>query len=302
MTLIILTVRQQDVMFVSDRRLSWNGTIREDAACKTGSLQAQEACSIFAYTGLVSHNHFEIRDFMRGAFSKLKLTSTLPECIEGLASALTLKFKNNMWIKKEEPDKRRLTVAFAGYDMLAVPFVAVVSNHEGVFDDPGPVEDHFRFEIHPFALGTSTASATYVFGNRKAMPQKHLHEINELLKGEAPRQALKLKAAEVIRLAADDPDSANSIGKSLMAASLPRFIPPWRPQPASHFMPDAATDDIALFDQYLVHPTGYFAMVGGSLSTPGSTLSGPHSSGESLCWCGSGRKAKHCHARGNRRQ
>jgi|HubBroStandDraft_1064217.scaffolds.fasta_scaffold314307_1 hypothetical protein len=67
MTLILALGNSDQVIQVADRRLSWNGQLREDEASKAGLLECLNARLAFGFTGLAQWPGFDTRDWLLDA-------------------------------------------------------------------------------------------------------------------------------------------------------------------------------------------------------------------------------------------
>lgn len=299
MTLILAAIQQHQVVMVSDQRLSWHGKLVEDNFCKTGHLVTDCGSAVYAFSGLVRERHFELSEFIGDTLYRAPAHSTIEECLELLRSKLTHKFDFNAWLRRLPQHEKALTIAFAGFDIAAYPNVWIVSNHEGIYSDPGVVTDDFRVEKLPLRPGTRAASATYMFGNRVAVPQQQVLELNDLTRAGSNAIAIKNKSAEIIRLAAIDPLTNGTVSSNLMAVTLPRSVPPFSPKLSSHYMSPIAGDKIYTADQILISSQNF--LIRGSTISADGNITNPHISHALPCPCGSGRQYRYCHGRKGRR-
>lgn len=299
MTLILLSVQQQRVVMVSDRRLSWGGQLVDDNQNKTGILQTETGTVVYAFTGLVRASHFNLNALVGDAIYSAPKGSGIDTCLDVLAAKLNAKFKVNLQIRMMKPHQRALTIVFAGFNQLALPGIWLISNQEGIYRDPGHVCDAFTVEHLQLVPSTAASTATYVFGNREGVPRSDLMDLNRLVRNGAPAVALKDKSAEIIRQAASLPQSNHAVGSDLMAVTLPRFIPPFEPAPASHFMTSEGGNEIFMADRIVVSKMGTFLIRGSSLASS-VNISRPHNSNDAPCHCGSSQSFRHCHGRETR--
>lgn len=298
MTLIFLIASQSEVLLVSDRRVSWRAIPTDEEYNKTGIVEGTQWAALYAFTGLVRHNHYDLKTFIADTLHSVAQGSTMHQCGMALTSALNQKFANNAYLRRTAVEDRAVTVAFCGFDETSYPFVMCVSNCETVGSDPGPVKDQFACDYLALRPNSSAASMTAVFGNRTSISDGALQGLNALLLDGRPVQALRDKAVELIRIAAEDARSGNTIGRSIMCSTLPLFAAPFGPQPTSIYLSPDDRPSVYMPTRVKHTDFGNFSIKDPELHTNGIATRGK-TPRNAPCPCGSGRKFKHCCERKN---
>ncbi|MGB7654164.1 MAG: SEC-C domain-containing protein, partial [Novosphingobium sp.] len=134
---------------------------------------------------------------------------------------------------------------------------------------------------------TSAEHATYIAGATTAVPPKVVSQLSDLFSRPLPRPSLIRKAVNVMQAAAGAPGSGRTIGDYCSSATIDRSV---------------NTPIICTYHA----PTGSRFAYGPNAVLPGicsegpeimsmTLLSGPSLRKNQRCWCGSGKKFKHCH-------
>ena len=113
MTLILGLANQQQVILISDRRLSVNGKVVEDESNKAATLNLQDARLAVGFTGLARAGRFQTRRWLLEAL----LESANPDyqmesTIRRFCNRATQDFAEIVLRRKSD---KRLTVVLAGY-------------------------------------------------------------------------------------------------------------------------------------------------------------------------------------------
>lgn len=140
MTFAIVAANADQVVQVSDRRLTWNGALGNEAAIKAGHLLCDDASVLYCFTGLAeigSHStSFWLMDTLALSAKQQPLWR---ELIEEFAEHASKYFATVPAILALPASHRRLTVMFTGYKSDQSIVSALVSNFQDFtnFVDPG---------------------------------------------------------------------------------------------------------------------------------------------------------------------
>ena len=116
MTLILALGNSDQFVQLSDRRLSWNGSLIDDESSKAGYLSCPNARLAFGFTGLARLDSFRTRDWLLDA---------LLECgppdydargvLQRLCVRATETFRFHPVLRSSPRQHRRLSIIFSGY-------------------------------------------------------------------------------------------------------------------------------------------------------------------------------------------
>jgi hypothetical protein len=299
MTFILGLANQQQVILISDRRLSANGKIVEDESNKAATFNLQDARLAVAFTGLARAGTFQTRRWLLAAL----LDSANPDyqmepTIKRFCNRATQDFAKIVVPRKSD---KRLTVVLAGYFYNEMPprcYCWVVSNFEGFDSDGAEPFDEFKsrwwrnkqpseeryFRI--FTAGISTFRS-----------QTDADSLRILLQENKPASALVGKGVEVLRAIGKSPLSKKLVGQQCTSIVLPSS-----PDAEGSFEYHSGTLRTKLFAPSIIEARGRHAAF--VIDSPKVeirdrsgrplVLSVPKVGPNQPCPCGSGKKYKKC--------
>ncbi len=226
MTLILAMANPQQVVLVSDRRLTYDGHVIEDESNKAAVFCCRNARLAVAYTGLAQAGSFLTRRWLPVAL----MESAAPDYLMGptikrFRERATRDFAS---IPIKRPSDKRLSVLLAGYCYDETPprcYCWLVSNFE-----------RFRAQIYPSGEPSDQFIAEYYRDKRPtekyvdillsvgvngAVNQRDFEALYTLLHGNKPAQALVGKGIDVLRTAAESVPWGQLIGKQCTSIVLP---------------------------------------------------------------------------------
>lgn len=312
MTLVIGIANSEQTILMSDRRLTSNGTVVEDESNKTAIVLLPQARLVTGFTGLGQigtipnrfgpppPGAFRTSWWLLDQVRKAAPPDYMAEPTVRRFSTLATEEFRGLPGRPSAKD-RLLAVMFVGYDYSTHkngPFLrnvfnfgrrTMVARDEFIVDDSPPDR---AFMVAIGAFGVLDLPAVKPSADR-------LRELAEL--GHPP-SALVGKGVEVIRLAASQPESANTIGSNIMSVVVP--ADPTEPVRAEYH-PDHASS--AIFSPDLIDlrtPDRGGLLLGGFQfksgppnGPPGHSIVVPRVGRNAPCPCGSGKKYKRCHGR-----
>jgi hypothetical protein len=303
MTIVITMGNADQVVQVSDRRLTANGRLVEDESNKGGLFICANARLVFGFAGLAKCGNFNTQEWLLQNLLNL----SKPECdakkiLDRLMIKATTDFSAIPELVKCRPEDRRLSIMFSGYLYQHSPPLAVYAiltnfqDFETFRDDP-KVWDCFRGifwnEERPHSEDFSLVQRIGLWSEMKTADESALRL---LLKQRKPSRAIVGKAVETVRIMADRPEALGTIGKQLSTIILPRDLNypsiseyhSMTPKPTIYLTPMAiATSElqVAMADpEYTVTDDN---------GLPVALI--PKVGRNELCPCGSGKKYKKCH-------
>lgn len=303
MTLILTLGNNEQVIQISDRRLSSDGRMVDDESNKCGVLFCGNARMAFGYTGLAKWQSFYTPTWLLKALHDSAAPDyTIGETLERVKVNATKTFQNHPALRRADKKSKRLSVMFSGYinlDGNARQGCAILSNYHDFINNSAFHEADDQFSIHYSSARKEEEWPTLVqrVGNWHALSNDHVEELRELLCLKKPASALIGKAIELIRDMSDDPRSLGSIGKQLMSIIIPKdhmagiecgyhsnYAKPETYFPALVYL---LPNQHRTVDGVNIRPVGD--------NTP--PLSVPKVGKNQPCPCGSKMKYKHCHGK-----
>jgi hypothetical protein len=224
MTLILGLANQQQVILISDRRLSADGKVVDgDESNKAAVVNLQDARLAVAFTGLAKAGTFQTRRWLLEAL----LESAQPDyqmvsTIKRFCNRATQDFAKIVVPRKSD---KRLSVVLAGYCYNEMPprcYFWLVSNFEG--SDIYGAEPLDEFRIHwcrNRRLSEEGYSLIFSPGGHTLVSQHYAESLRTLLQGHKPASALVGKGVEVLRAIAKSPLSKNLVGQQCTSIVLP---------------------------------------------------------------------------------
>src|ERR1051325_2606816 len=141
MTLILALGNSDQMIQLSDRRLSWDGQVVEDEASKAGLLICLNARLVFGFTGLAKAGDFKTRDWLLDAIQDCGPPAhdhSLDGILERLRIRATETFCQHADLRGLQRKDKRLSIMFSGYMHAKVPPLlafALLSNYQNFETD-----------------------------------------------------------------------------------------------------------------------------------------------------------------------
>ena len=302
MTFILTLGNLDQVIQVSDRRLtSKQGPVDEEQN-KTGSLVTADGRFAFAFTGLARVGAFNTRDW---------LIAALPECgaptyesyhvFEDLKRRATNDFRVLPELREAPAHARGLTIIFAGYLYRESPprlAYAVLSNAVGADGIVRPdIGNDFVCDYRTGQPANRDLALVKPLGFLPAMKPEDGDALLNMLASHKPAHAILGKAIEVVRMLADRPEARSTIGKQLCSITLSVNL---NVAASSDYHSNIPTATTYIPDIVFVTPSQRGAISNISIAPVEQSTApsvGPKLGRNRHCFCGSGKKYKRCHGR-----
>lgn len=306
MTLVLTLGNSQQVIQISDRRLSSNGEPSEEEYDKSGFFLCRNARMAFGFTGIARYGKFDTEKWLLATLSECAAPEyTILETLERLKTRCTHDFANIPELKSLGPSNKQLSIMFSGFLYNTDPPLcgyAILTNYQDFKSIPpnSVAWDHFeityRTEKRDLSEGLTLVER---IGFWPAMNSNDESTLREFLREQKPRKAILAKAIEVFRDIADRPKAAGSIGKQLSSITIPKNLDE---QPQLEYHSNKISHKIFSPSQVIATgPDNCFALTGMSISAddPMATppMAVPKVPRNQLCPCGSKKKYKHCHGK-----
>jgi len=309
MTLILTLGNSDQVIQISDRRLSRQGELVDDESNKAGVLVCSNARLAFGFTGIAetASKDFITRDWLLEALNDARSSCTdVLGILRRLRNSASNLFQQHLSLRHLTPKDQILSVMFSGYlDHHFPPRIgcAVVTNDETFTrsEMDSEVVGSFRLLARTWRQASGhEATCVERVGNWRAMAPSDESVLRTMLAERRPAQAIIGTATKLIREMADRPAAANTIGKQLSVVRIPRDR---RLSVETQYSTNVDSYESYMPDLVCLTP------VGGTLAVKGSVLSStlpdgapaviavPKVGRNAACPCRSGKKYKKCHGR-----
>lgn len=308
MTLILTLGNNEQIIQISDRRLSCDGRLVDDESNKCGVLFCSNARMAFGYTGLARWKNFITPDWLLKALhDSAPPDFTIGETLERLKTNAMETFQRHPALRNADKTFKRLAIMFSGYinlDSKPRQGCAILSNYHDFANNSAFPEASDQFNISYSSANEGVEWPTLVqrVGNWHAITDDIISELRILLSQKKPAEAITGKATALIREIADNPKSQGSIGKQLTSITIPYdhtlgvatnyhsgYTKPETYMPALVYL---------LPDQHLT--VSNISVQPVEEDTP--PLSVPKVGKNHPCPCGSTRKYKHCHGKAKKQR
>jgi hypothetical protein len=234
MTLILTLGNLDQVIQISDRRLSWNGRLVDDESNKAGVLTCLNAEHTFGFSGLASWDspgvgHFNTWQWLLDAlYESSPPDYTIRPILGRLRDRASETFARHPVLRTVPRSHKRLSIMFSGYLYHHDPprlGCAILSNYQDFKTGLDSTESWHEFtetfwtERRPLDHEPTLVQRV---GNWRAMKGDDEVTLRVMLQSRKPAQAIIGKAVNLMREMADRPAARGSIGKQLSAISLSR--------------------------------------------------------------------------------
>ncbi len=228
MTLILSLGNNNQMIQISDRRLSYDGKLVDDESNKCGVLFCKNARMAFGYTGLARLQNFNTQTWLLKALhDSAPPDYSMGGILKRLKINATNTFQNHVALKSAEKRFKRLSVMFSGYvNIEGGPprqGCAILSNYLDAENNSSFSKALEEFSLYRTSAKKDEEWPTLVqrVGNWHAMLAEHVDVLRELVSQKKPAEAIIGKAIKIIREMADNPKSQGTIGKQLTSIAIP---------------------------------------------------------------------------------
>jgi hypothetical protein len=297
MTFAIVLGNADQIIQVSDRRLTWKGELVDDASNKAGHILCDDASLLYCFTGLarVGDTH-ETSRWLRETIQDISHnTSTFRNIIKTFAFEAEKYFSSSREILALPASSRRLTVMFSGYSIDQFLVTALVSNFQDFTNFIDHSQAFRKFTIFAERSNMPTfnnPTLVQAIGQFNAMNSRDENQVREMLQSRVPAEALRLKAINLVQDIAMRHKSGGTVGCKLNTACID-FINPQIPH--SGYVTDEVESEISLIDQVDARSIGSGLLISDAKITATTPISFPKVHRNAFCPCGSGKKFRFCH-------
>ncbi len=308
MTLVISAGNSEQIIQVSDRRLTNRGKLVNDESSKAIILHCGNARLSVSYTGLASvGKSFITRKWLLKTISECAPPDyTAEQIIIRFTERATREFSENPFLKNLPKASKRLTIMFTGYlyhHAHPLAALAIVSNYQDI-DKNQKLNYALDKFTHYFRQGPGPGpnvgnfALIFAIGTLPPIKKEQNQLLREVVKNKIPARKIVDLLVEIIRKLADHPSSGNTIGKQLDSVTIPKDI---QMMVTSSYHSEKVRKEGLMVDTIMAVSDKLHMTVGNIKVTPrsknASPLTGPKLRSKQLCWCPSGKKYKYCHGK-----
>ncbi len=311
MTLILSLGNREQFIQVSDRRLSWNGRLKNDESNKAGILLCRDARHAFGFTGLAQYDSFNTRRWLLNALYECcppdyQINKIMPR----LKDRATKDFKRISILRSLGAGTRRLSIMFSGYNYYSDPplgATGILTNFQDFETGIDATEawDHFKMncwtEIRPLDREFTSIQRIGAWG---AMTADDESQLRKLLLDRKPFQAISDKAVSLVREMADRSRAKGTIGKQISVVVVQRdqtqhVLATYNSAKlgSKTFVPD---EIVGISDTRRRAVADREVWIEGSTGPETSLIPKVHKNAH--CPCKSGEKYRNCHGSSNKRR
>ena len=298
MTIVLTLGNADQVVQVSDRRLSSNGQLIDDDAFKGGIFICSNARFVFGFTGLAKFGDFDTERWLLENLANLgKPDFDAKSTLDRLTQKATEDFANLHSLAQVHNEDKRLSVMFSGYLYHHSPPLAVYSIMTNFQNFETQKYDSKAWDSFNscYWREKSPRKKNFTFiqrvGGWPAMLTSDEDSLRVLLSERKSANAIVDKAVQIIRSIADRPQAAGTIGKQLSSVILPIES---NADPINEYHSMYSRQIIKLTPMAISTIDKQMAMAEPELSS-NVPITFPKIGRNDPCPCGSGRKYKRCH-------
>lgn len=303
MTLIVVLSNEDQVIQLSDRRLSNDKNIVNEESNKVGFFEFENARFVYGYTGIAEYNKFKAKDWIISALTKSACQGYDSERIfKQIQEEATRYFKTSPDLRSLHPRDKRFSVMLTGYLYpyggyeLPLAVSVIFSNYQNF--KTGLNADEATEEFQPIYFQEkrpNNGKFTFVQSIGRLLTGHQVNALRLLLDSNTPPEALIGKGIEIIREVSDL--TVKPIGKQITALTLPRDL---RKGSSESYHSHIPYHSSFMADIVSVYPGRCMAIKDMELSPvtkDSSTLLIPKVGRNARCPCNSGKKYKRCHGK-----
>lgn len=296
MTLVVAVANADQIIQVSDRRLTYNTRLVDDAANKAGHAICDDASFLYSFTGLARATKHSTSHWLPEAlYAAAQKGHCFHEIVEAFAEVATRHFQSTSDIRGLPAASRRLTVMFTGYRNDGHVVSALITNFQYLANFTNNSTANGVFTSYTDASvvpAVENPTIIQVVGQSGAFTREDESQLRLMLEARAPAEAIRQKAIAIVQDVSDRPACSGTVGKRLSTARLNRVDPL---APVVGYSSDVVESGMPLIDQVnLCTGAPKFVIADCQINAP-SPVVFPRVHRNAPCPCGSGKKYRHCH-------
>jgi hypothetical protein len=231
MTMILTLANRDNVLLLSDRRLTAQGIVVDEESGKSGTLFCADGRFAFGFTGIARVVNIEIRRWLLDAlYESGPPDYTIFNILNRFKDKATNYFKTNHILRRLSPSEKQLTIMFSGHSLhhdLPMIVCAFVSNYQSLSDrqllEKSCEEFILSYENEKKPRRDSISHVQRV-GAWPAMTSQDENCLREMLVAKKPVAAIIEKATSLLLQMSERPGAAGTIGKQISWIRIPTKI------------------------------------------------------------------------------
>ncbi|BAU10844.1 hypothetical protein LEP3755_13360 [Leptolyngbya sp. NIES-3755] len=308
MTLILSIGNVDQVIQISDRRLSKHQKVVTDDSNKATVFICRNGRFAVGYTGIAisPHKGFRTQRWLIDSFMDCAAPDyAIYEISERFEKKASRDFKYIPFLRSLAPSEKRLSIMLSGYlthgsrPLIANITITNFQDFQSGQDYPEAKDEFWTiYELEQDDLKLDTTFIQRV-GAWRAMTSEDERILRNMLGQRKPQKALINRAVNLVRQMSDRPAAGNTVGKHLIVT----IIPSDSVIPCSAIVkPINAADKVILADEIVLLGREESIAIRDielsvSPSIEGTPAIIPRLGRNDPCWCMSGKKYKWCHGR-----
>ncbi len=296
MTFAIVLANADQIIQVSDRRLTSKGSLFDDSYGKAGYAVCDDATFIYCFTGLACNGGYSTSDWLVDAlYESAQVKHDFRGIISTFLNKASKKFKESSDITSLPLSSRRLTVMMTGYTADDLIFNALISNFqdfESAIDYPEAKENFtLHFEVSSFPVRQNPTMIQAV-GQFNTLTYQDENELREMLVQRKSAEAIRQKAISLVQDISIRPKSGATVGKKINTARLDRSNLQYV---TAGYVSDEVENQIQLLDALQLKSSTPQLAIRSMQVHADVPIVFPRVHRNALCTCGSGKKYRFCH-------
>ncbi|MBI1877194.1 MAG: hypothetical protein HYR94_02990, partial [Chloroflexi bacterium] len=229
MTFILCAANGDQVIQVSDQRLSWDGKVVTDNSNKATTLLCRNGRFAVGFTGLAGWKSFKTQAWLIDTFwSCAPPEYRIGALSERFVAKASEAFQQLPTLKSAPKSAKRLSVMISGYLTNPTRYTIaniIITNFQDFESQKNFTDAQDKFWLHTFVeadANSPPSSLVRCIGATNAFTADDERVLMEMLSEPKPQIAIVEKAAHLVRQIADRPAAGNFIGKDLVVNIIPR--------------------------------------------------------------------------------
>ncbi len=297
MTLVIAVANADQIIQVSDRRLTNNTRLVDDASNKAGHAICDDASFLYSFTGLArAANHSTNRWLLDALYDAAQKGHCYHQVVDAFAEEATRYFRSSPDIRSLPASCRLLTVMFSGYtndDHIVTSLISNFQDFTNFIDYPTAQPEFTPYTEISIAPAAQNPTVIQVIGQFGAFTPNDESQLRSMLEQRSPAEGVRQKMIAVVQDIADRPVCRGTVGKKVSSARLSRTDPF---TPVIGYSSDDVENGMPLLDQINLRSGVSKLLVSDVRMDADSPVVFPPSVHRNAsCPCGSGKKYRDCH-------
>lgn len=296
MTFVIALANADQIIQVSDRRLSSNGRLVDDSSNKAGHALCDDASFLYSFTGIAKYGTYVTSRWLPDAlYDAAQKGHGYFDIANSLAEEATAYFHSSSMLRALPASSRRLTIMLTGYtsnDYIVSSLISNFQDFSHFIDSPDAKREfavHTEISNRPAAENPTLIQVIGQFG---AFTQADEASVRDMLEKRAPAEGLRQKAIALVQDISNRASSYQTVGAKINTARLIRTDPL---VPVAGYASDVVEKRLHLLNQVNLCSGAPKLVLSEVQVSTDSPVVFPKVHRNDTCPCGSGLKYRDCH-------